>query len=300
MRGSLAVILCLVVFGSISRADELADITRVCGKPVQIIEEPNQGLRLWRSMVFEPAPGHQVRGRFFALSTSGPWYYEWTDLDGLLSDCRHYRAQPGTPQGVLGQPFQDSEGMWHRDVALDCQDAEKHLLETAPKRDGPWAWDSPIAANEAESCQPAQTEQTRRAQTNSPKANPVKPLEQNPTAAEMPGPSPSVNYSAEPETSPVPSLVLLALLALVYFLPAVIAKQRGCKATAGIVIVDIFLGWTFVGWVVALAWAASGESGVPQVNAVAPCPVCGAQMRSADELRAHVSICALRPAPPVK
>ncbi len=50
----------------------------------------------------------------------------------------------------------------------------------------------------------------------------------------------------------------LALLAL-YFVPSFVAWRRTAKATAGVVIVNVFLGWTFIGWVVALAWAAIGE-----------------------------------------
>lgn len=46
---------------------------------------------------------------------------------------------------------------------------------------------------------------------------------------------------------------------LLYMLPAFVAAGRRCKAEAGIAIVNIFLGWTFIGWVVALAWAAVGE-----------------------------------------
>jgi hypothetical protein len=50
---------------------------------------------------------------------------------------------------------------------------------------------------------------------------------------------------------------LLALLAAVYFVPSVVAIARGHSSTAAIIIINIFLGWTFVGWVGALAWAAA-------------------------------------------
>jgi hypothetical protein len=53
---------------------------------------------------------------------------------------------------------------------------------------------------------------------------------------------------------------LLIMVALaVYILPFIVAAKRECKAIAGIGVVNLFLGWTFVGWVVALAWAACGE-----------------------------------------
>jgi hypothetical protein len=51
---------------------------------------------------------------------------------------------------------------------------------------------------------------------------------------------------------------------LLYFVPSIIAGARGCRAYYGIAIVNLFLGWTFIGWVVALAWAASGEKEPPR------------------------------------
>jgi len=59
--------------------------------------------------------------------------------------------------------------------------------------------------------------------------------------------------------SSVDGIVLVGLIAVLYFLPLWVAASRRCKAGAGIGVVNIFLGWTFIGWVVALAWAACGE-----------------------------------------
>lgn len=52
-------------------------------------------------------------------------------------------------------------------------------------------------------------------------------------------------------------LILFGVCA--YFFPAIVAFTRGVKAANGILVVDLFLGWTFIGWVVALAWAVSAE-----------------------------------------
>jgi hypothetical protein len=41
----------------------------------------------------------------------------------------------------------------------------------------------------------------------------------------------------------------------VYWLPAIIAVARRVPAKAQVVIVNLFLGWTVVGWVVALVMA---------------------------------------------
>jgi hypothetical protein len=44
-----------------------------------------------------------------------------------------------------------------------------------------------------------------------------------------------------------------------YFLPSTIAYRRKKKNAASILVVNAFLGWTLVGWVVALAWAVAKE-----------------------------------------
>jgi hypothetical protein len=45
-----------------------------------------------------------------------------------------------------------------------------------------------------------------------------------------------------------------------YFLPTIVANSRGVRSAAGVFVLNLFLGWTLVGWVVALAWAVSGET----------------------------------------
>jgi hypothetical protein len=49
--------------------------------------------------------------------------------------------------------------------------------------------------------------------------------------------------------------VVLALFILVYFLPIVVAGFSKHPHGGGIFVVNVFLGWTLLGWVVALAWA---------------------------------------------
>ena len=45
-----------------------------------------------------------------------------------------------------------------------------------------------------------------------------------------------------------------------YFLPAIVAAARGMDKQAAVIVLNIFLGWTLIGWVVALCWAGSGET----------------------------------------
>lgn len=44
----------------------------------------------------------------------------------------------------------------------------------------------------------------------------------------------------------------------VYFLPTIIAVSRGIPNEASVAVINVFLGWTFLGWVIALAMAVSG------------------------------------------
>ena len=50
-------------------------------------------------------------------------------------------------------------------------------------------------------------------------------------------------------------LAMLGLVILVYFLPSIVAWDKGRANLTAIAILNLLLGWTFVGWVVALVWA---------------------------------------------
>jgi len=50
---------------------------------------------------------------------------------------------------------------------------------------------------------------------------------------------------------------------VMYFLPSVIALVRSKRDTVAIVLLNFFLGWTLIGWVVALVWAVKND--VPAV-----------------------------------
>lgn len=46
-----------------------------------------------------------------------------------------------------------------------------------------------------------------------------------------------------------------------YLLPTIIGVLRHIKNLIGVVLINILLGWTFVGWVIALVWSLVGEKG---------------------------------------
>lgn len=59
-------------------------------------------------------------------------------------------------------------------------------------------------------------------------------------------------------------LLVFALAVAVYIFPVVLAMYRDCEAVVWISVVDVLLGWTILGWFVALGWAASGKrKGLP-------------------------------------
>lgn len=53
----------------------------------------------------------------------------------------------------------------------------------------------------------------------------------------------------------VVQIVILGLVACVYFLPSIVAWRRHVVNVGSVVVVNVLLGWTFIGWVVALAMA---------------------------------------------
>ena len=50
-------------------------------------------------------------------------------------------------------------------------------------------------------------------------------------------------------------VIILALGAAAYFLPTVIALVRKVPNVGSVIVINLFLGWTFIGWIVALAMA---------------------------------------------
>lgn len=46
---------------------------------------------------------------------------------------------------------------------------------------------------------------------------------------------------------------------LVYFVPTIIVFSRGHRNEMSIVLLNILLGWTIIGWVASLIWACTGE-----------------------------------------
>ena len=54
-------------------------------------------------------------------------------------------------------------------------------------------------------------------------------------------------------------ILLGILLVLFYFIPAFVANEKNHPQASAITILNLFLGWTLLGWVIALVWACSKQ-----------------------------------------
>ena len=71
-------------------------------------------------------------------------------------------------------------------------------------------------------------------------------------------------------------LFILAIVFVPYFLPTIIALVRKKRNTAAIVVLNLLVGWTVVGWIVALVWALAQDTpavAVTNVTNYSPPPV---------------------------
>lgn len=69
--------------------------------------------------------------------------------------------------------------------------------------------------------------------------------------------------------APVNLLLFLAGTAI-YLLPSGLAVHRDCKSALWIFLMNVFLGWTVLGWFAALGWAAAGEIRRQPANILPP------------------------------
>ena len=54
----------------------------------------------------------------------------------------------------------------------------------------------------------------------------------------------------------IDGLITIVIFWSIYFIPTILAYKYKHKQKQAILILNLFLGWTFVGWVVALIWLA--------------------------------------------
>jgi hypothetical protein len=62
------------------------------------------------------------------------------------------------------------------------------------------------------------------------------------------------------------AVFLLGVILALYFLPTIIANSRAHTSTMAIVVLNTLVGWTVLGWIVALVWACSGKDNAAEVS----------------------------------
>ena len=62
------------------------------------------------------------------------------------------------------------------------------------------------------------------------------------------------------------AIAILVIGFLAYFLPAVIAFLRGHHQRMAILVLNLLLGWTALGWIVALVWSFTAKRQAAEVG----------------------------------
>jgi len=52
---------------------------------------------------------------------------------------------------------------------------------------------------------------------------------------------------------------VLVLILVCYFVPAIVATLRKHRNRMAITVLNVFAGWTFIGWIAALVWACTKD-----------------------------------------
>jgi len=66
-------------------------------------------------------------------------------------------------------------------------------------------------------------------------------------------------------------------MVIVYFIPAANGYSKRHRSRAMILVLNLFLGWTLVGWLIALAWSAGSardDPAAPSPRTHIKCPDC--------------------------
>lgn len=87
-------------------------------------------------------------------------------------------------------------------------------------------------------------------------------------------------------------LLSLAVMAAIYFIPYALAHSRKHASRTGIGLLNLLLGWTVLGWIAALIWAASGRPGKEDPAGPTPdthikCPDCAELIRREAKVCKH-------------
>lgn len=59
-----------------------------------------------------------------------------------------------------------------------------------------------------------------------------------------------------------PPVLIGGIVFVAYFIPSFVAYKVSHRNMTAIIVLNIFAGWTFAGWVIALVWAVKKDAGV--------------------------------------
>jgi hypothetical protein len=79
---------------------------------------------------------------------------------------------------------------------------------------------------------------------------------------------------------------VVALAGLLYFLPALAASRRRHPGALAVFFLNLFFGWTLLGWVAALIWAFAGRPAEAEAERQ-PCPHCAEAVLPAARVCPH-------------
>ncbi|SNY42455.1 Short C-terminal domain-containing protein [Pseudomonas sp. LAMO17WK12:I6] len=68
------------------------------------------------------------------------------------------------------------------------------------------------------------------------------------------------------DTGPLGMLVLLFVVWMIYFMPTLNAYHRKHPNFNSILLLNLFLGWTLIGWVVSIVWSASSIAPIEPIR----------------------------------
>ncbi len=61
-------------------------------------------------------------------------------------------------------------------------------------------------------------------------------------------------------------MMLLVCAVFIYLIPSVVAFSKGHRNAMAILMLNVLLGWTFLGWVAALVWAMTRDKATEGVK----------------------------------
>ena len=90
----------------------------------------------------------------------------------------------------------------------------------------------------------------------------VGPAKPDPSRAPVSAPATAPATGVDGDTIGAAFIIIVYLIVLLvgmvlYFVPTIVAAKRGHHNVGTIIVINVLLGWTFIGWVVALAWSVS-------------------------------------------